>query len=131
MSIINEKIIKELKKRRIPFSELSEKLNYSYQGIYKALHSKETIRFELLLDISKILNLPITYWFDDELKQINIASNNQINGNNNKIEVQLNALNAEIERLRREIEFLKKEIQLKDELIEILKTHNKTLINKK
>ncbi len=123
MHIIN-KIEREIKLQNKTLTELAEYLNITYRGLRRKFNIKK-IEVDELQKISDYLGVPITYWFDEEGKQINIASHNSINGNYNKIEVQLN---AEIERLKNEIEMLKVELRLKNELIESLRAHIKSLM---
>lgn len=122
--MINNKIKNELKKRKVSYKELAQNINMSITGVNDLL-KKNDIKYSTLKKISDYLGLPVTYWFDDEVKNVTIASHNHINGNNNKIEVQLT---AEIERLKTEIEMLKVELRLKNELIESQRAHIKSLM---
>lgn len=124
--MINSKLKSELKLRRYTIKEFAEKVNISYTYANEIINGKKPInQIDLLRKISDFLGVPITYWFDDETKSVSIGSHNVVNGNNNKIEVQLN---AEIERLKTEIEMLKVELRLKNELIESLRAHIKSLM---
>ncbi len=123
--MINNKIINYLESRKISIRTLAENVGMSYTGFYQLLKMNNDMKLSVLKKISDYLGVPITYWFEDENKQINIASNNSINGNNNKIEVQLK---QDIEKLQSEIEILKVELRLKNELIESLRAHIKSLM---
>jgi transcriptional regulator with XRE-family HTH domain len=118
------KIEYEIKINNKTITDLAKHLDITYRGLRRKLNLK-SLSIEELEKISDYLGLPVTYWFDDEVKNVTIASHNHINGNNNKIEVQLT---AEIERLKTEIEMLKVELRLKNELIESLRAHIKSLM---
>ena len=123
--MIYSKIEKEIKIKNKTLTDLAKNLNLTYRGLRRKLNLK-SLSIDELQKISDFLEVPITYWFDDgQGSGVSIASHNHINGNNNKIEVQLN---AEIERLKNEVEMLKVELRLKNELIESLRAHIKSLM---
>lgn len=114
-----------IKNKGIKKSQIIKILDKSPMTVYRILDGKRKLELEDIEKLAIFFGLPVTYWFDDEVKNVTIASHNHINGNNNKIEVQLT---AEIERLKTEIEMLKVELRLKNELIESLRAHIKSLM---
>jgi|GEM_PF-3401800 transcriptional regulator with XRE-family HTH domain len=116
------KLEEEIKLNKISITKLAEKLNITYRALRRKLNLKILSVAELEI-ISKELNKPITYWFDD-VGYISLGSHNHINGNNNKVEIQLK---SDVEKLQNEIDNLKIQIKLKDELIELLREQVKML----
>jgi len=62
--LIGDLIIKRCKELGIPQSFIYKKLGISNPGWYHML-KHNTFRFDTMIEISKILNVPITYWVDD------------------------------------------------------------------
>lgn len=125
---MDKKLLKTLeliKSKGVKKTQIIKVLEKSPMTVYRILEGKRKLELEDIEKLANYFGLPITYWFDDDAKSVNIGSHNVVNGNNNKIEVQLN---AEIERLKNEIEMLKVELRLKNELIDSLRAHIKSLM---
>lgn len=108
--------IKELADNKaIKKEELALKLGMTSDNLYK-IYSKEGINTKILCQISEILDVPITYFFEgDSEKNLNIGDNNtNIVGNKNKTSV------SDTEVYKAKIKSLERELQLKDKIIQLL-----------
>jgi len=125
MQVINK--IEELRKNnRYSYEQLSEKIGMTKMGLHGALKNGD-IKLSILIKISEIFQVPITYFFDESTETNENMNNITIGGNNvnnNKVIIAKKHTDAEIEKLRIEIESLKKEI-------DSLKENNKLLIEDK
>lgn len=63
---ILEKIKKMLKDKKITFAELAEKIEYTSTGLNRAF-GKNNLKLETLERISEVLQVDITYFFEEEL----------------------------------------------------------------
>jgi transcriptional regulator with XRE-family HTH domain len=95
----------------------------SEAGLYTAMN-RGTLKVRDLEKIAKVLNVPVSYFFEDEdsVKKENIGGHNIIqngNGTNNKLSISLK--DSEIDKLHVEIQGLKREVELLKEMNEMLK----------
>jgi len=100
------KISDLLKEKRISKRELSKNIDKNENTIQNYLSGKTKIEVEILEKISKFLEVPIFYFFDDI--DINTVTPKK-------------ADSPEITILKNEIDSLKEQLKLKDEIIELLK----------
>lgn len=84
--------------------------------IYKRGH----IDTKWLEKISEVLNVPMSYWFEDEEsnKKIIINGSNLVNGSNNNIQSNLKDCKNELDNALKRIKELEGIISMKDVLIE-------------
>ena len=119
--LISNKIKNLMDVRKLTYEELANLIDMSRTGFHGAIQ-KGDLKVSTLNKIAKVFEVPITYFFEEELTQTNETMNNitigGINNKNNKVIVSGDKI--EIERLRKEIEYLK-------EQIEVLKENNKSL----
>ncbi len=66
---ITEKVKEYMRLKNIPHTTLAEKLNTSNQNISRILNSDD-LKVSTLEKIAKALDLPIKYFFDDDLKEV-------------------------------------------------------------
>lgn len=93
--------------------------------IYKRGH----IDTKWLEKISEVLDVPMTYWFEDDNKSENIIiGNNLVNGNFNNIQSNLINYKNELDQALKKIKSLEEIIELKTMMINDLK---EMLINSK
>lgn len=120
MNLEKIKILSE--KKKITLTDLSSKINMSYQNLNRCIRENK-MQAQDLEKICNILDVPISYFFEqceDETQKVAIK-HNAINGNNNQIQIKLTEQSHEIEKLKKEIEYLKEIIKQKEELINLLK----------
>ena len=67
----------ELEHKGISVRELCCKIDVTEQGLHQMIR-KKSMKIETLERISKVLYLPVSYWFEDE----NNMNNPTLNGNN-------------------------------------------------
>ena len=110
--------------RKITLKELCLKIDISEQGLHKMV-GNNSIKVSYLEKIAEVLEVPISYFFEEE--SVNISNNrNTIIGNknqniNNNVLADIEKFKAEIEALQKEIDYLKIQIQDKEEIINLLK----------
>lgn len=111
---IGNVISRELKNKRITKREFAQMIDYSETGLYQILR-KESIDTDLLLKISKVLQIPISYFFVEQQQQ----NSNQADTNDkdNKTKV-LEGYTARIKVLDAKIFELNKTLEDKREIIE-------------
>jgi transcriptional regulator with XRE-family HTH domain len=59
------KIKSELEKRKITVKDFCRKLDVTEQGLYQMIRN-ESMKIDLLERISALLQVPISFWFDDQ-----------------------------------------------------------------
>jgi len=65
----------ELELKNITIRNLCHKIDITEQGLHQMIR-KKSMKIEILERISSVLELPVTYWFDDNTTNIcNITSN--------------------------------------------------------
>lgn len=99
--------------RRIKKKEFAKKINMSDVNLSK-IFKKESIDSALLERISKTLNIPISFWFDEKADIPKITQT----GNGNKSQVGNG--NVIVESQANEIEHLKQLLEEKERTIQIL-----------
>ncbi|MES2396227.1 MAG: helix-turn-helix transcriptional regulator [Bacteroidota bacterium] len=77
---VNKKILEYLKKERISQSELADKTGITQQNLNRLLNA-ENIKVSQMLEITKALMLPSTYFIDGKVQ----ASNDEIEWRNKRI----------------------------------------------
>ncbi|MDO9186766.1 MAG: helix-turn-helix transcriptional regulator [Bacteroidia bacterium] len=78
---VNKKILEYLKKERISQSELADKTGITQQNLNRLLNA-ENIKVSQMLEITKALELPSTYFIDGKVQ----AKNDEIEWRNKRIE---------------------------------------------
>jgi transcriptional regulator with XRE-family HTH domain len=118
---LNYNKIKSLaSENKISLKELADKINLSEQGLHSGI-KKQTLSVTNLEKIAEVLEVPVSYFFEDkeDVKKI-------INNTNGNIQVgQNNKSNAKTESealavCRKEIEGLKRENELLRKMVEML-----------
>lgn len=102
------------KKKRIIQKDFAEKMGVTTVTITK-WKSKESIDAATLEEISKVLNVPISYWFD--LKE---SASSIVNGDKSAASVYGNATVSTTNEKDKEIEHLKQLLEEKERTIQIL-----------
>ena len=108
MNLKKIKIISE--NNKITLTSLANRINMSYQNLNRCIRENK-MQAQDLEKIASILNVPISYFFDESGTAGIINGNENILGNNNKVR---------IESKDKEIEGLKRELALKDKIIKML-----------
>ena len=109
-------------KQGVLLKDLAETIGMSYQNLNRCVRENKIMANDLE-KISKALNIPISFFFEENLDEKKImVGNNQVNVSSQN--VQQNNNHAEnlhaLELFQKEIEGLKKEIELKDKIIAML-----------
>ena len=100
MSSIGQKIKDLVYQKKIYIPDLAKKLKITKQGVY-AIFNKENINTELLQKIADVLGVHISYFFGEEVEQVN---------------------KAELEQLKARVKELEQNNKLLKEFIELLKS---------
>ena len=109
-----------LKKKDISQKKLSEGIDFSRTALSQAL-IRGDMKVSLLVKIAKFLNVPISYFFEDNK---DLAGNNQTaNGNNNK-QIIVNGKKTNVKALSEKIKGLEKEVKYLSEINALLKNKN-------
>ena len=103
------------RKKRIVQKDFADKMGVTAVTITK-WKSQESIDAAKLEAISKILNIPISYWFDDNFQ----FNQSIVNGDGSAASVYGNATAGEIADKDKEIEHLKLLLEEKERTIQIL-----------
>ena len=130
MEYIEKKIKALLSEKNITIRALSNMINMSEANIYKCF-KRNSMELKHIESIAKALDVPISYFFNDEIennssvknngdKNKNITFQNNNLGDNNNVSVLLHDKEEEIERLKREIEHLNSLLEAKDKIISLL-----------
>lgn len=127
--MIFSRLKKILKTRKITQKELAEKIGVSVTTINDLL-KREDLKVSMLEKIAKVLQVPVSYFFDEECNSGQQTNGNGIhtNGSNNKISVQsakkdetIKHLQEKLELKENHLEEMRQRILDKEEIIEILK----------
>jgi transcriptional regulator with XRE-family HTH domain len=116
------------KKRDLNIKELSEKIEMSEANFYKCIN-RGSIETKHLEKIAKVLNVPVSYFFDEPEQNGLVINNGNFNGNNvsegSRVLIKVNEQQHEIDRLKEKlhdkeelIEELRQRLIDKDELID-------------
>lgn len=103
------------RKKRIIQKDFADRMGVTAVTITK-WKSQESIDAAKLEAISKILNIPISYWFDDE----NCQLNQSVVGDGSAASIYGNATAGVIADKDKEIEHLKQLLKEKERLIQVL-----------
>ena len=103
------------RKKRITQKDFADRMGVTAVTITK-WKSQESIDAAKLEAISKILNIPISYWFDDE----NCQLNQSVVGDGSAASIYGNATAGVIADKDKEIEHLKQLLKEKERLIQVL-----------
>lgn len=118
MESLRQKIVSNAKKRGLNIEELSEKVGMSRNGFNKAF-KEESLKIKTLERISEELQVPLSYWFVDEL-----TNNQTITGNGNKQlinSVDYSNMEKDLASCLKENELLRNQLSDKDTIINLLK----------
>ena len=92
--------------KKITIEELANKLTISKQALHNILGNRTSLKIEHLEKIAKVLEVPVSYFFEED--------------QGNAISISTTKSN-DIEQLQKEIENLKEQLSLKNQIIELLK----------
>ncbi|MBN2664370.1 MAG: helix-turn-helix transcriptional regulator [Bacteroidales bacterium] len=108
------KIKHTAEKKSYLLKDLSEKIGMSYQNLNRCIRENK-ISANDLEKISEVLEVPISYFFEDDIKALTRETSiGNTNINCEKLQIQYNAA-------LKEIEYLQKQIKDKEEIINLLK----------
>ncbi len=116
---------KLIEKKRITQKEIAKYIGLSENAFSTAL-KKGDFKISMLEKICEYINVPVSYFFEEESgtspnKQITNGNGNvQMNGVNNG-SIKLNNAKHEIDKLKAELSGCREQLKLKDEIIELLK----------
>ena len=68
------RIKNELEHKNISIRELCCKIDVTEQGLHQMIRNK-SMKIDVLERISKVLELPVTYWFENQISTRNTALN--------------------------------------------------------
>jgi transcriptional regulator with XRE-family HTH domain len=108
------------KNRKLKKKDFAEKIGMTDVNLSK-IFKKSSIDAELLEKISKILNVPISFWFDEMPSDFQVSQKGNGNVIGNKNQVTISDCENKLEVAYKEIEHLKLRLKDKEEIIEILK----------
>ncbi|MEI6122265.1 MAG: helix-turn-helix transcriptional regulator [Bacteroidota bacterium] len=110
-----------LQEKKITYEHLASLIGMTRNGLSDAIN-KETLKISTLEKIANIVGVPVNYFFDDTINNINDQQGiYQITkGNNNRLNINITECQHRLELLQKENEGLKKEIQAKDKIIKLL-----------
>ena len=117
MNLIRIKKISE--KKDITLKSLCERINMSYQNLNRCIRENK-ISANDLEKISDVLEVPVSYFFEEENDRINNGLSNVANGNTNST-VTINEKEYNVKVLMERIKGLEAQLAAKNETIEILK----------
>ena len=116
------KLRKIIELKKITQKEIAEKIGLSSNAFSAAL-KKGDFKVSMLEKIAEVLDVPVSYFFDESLSGGQIVngsfSGNNISGNN--ISVKVNQQAAEIEHLKKELASCRELLKAKEEIIRLLK----------
>ena len=118
-----KKIRDLLEKNKVTIVELSKEINFTTQGLQKAM-KRNTISIAVLEKIASYFKVPVGYFFDEsEATGIGVVQNGHYNivGANGKISVGEAECWKENERLKEKVKGQDELIKAKDEIIRLLK----------
>ena len=125
--LIGDKIKHLVEKSSYSNIDFAKKLNMSEQNLYR-IFKKRSIDTKLLVDISNLLGVPVSYFFEEGVtggsgveKNLNHSQFNYQQGDGNKNAQHVGDGCVECGRLRREVESLQELLKAKDEIINLLK----------
>jgi transcriptional regulator with XRE-family HTH domain len=118
---IGLKISELCKRRKISAYDIAKHLNKTPQAVYD-IFKRKSIDSNLLLLISNILEVPVTYFFD--VSEFPDATSQQLSENKN---IQGSNFNSDHSECIRELLHLKEILALKEEMIEMQRTLIKNL----
>ena len=76
------RIKNELECKKLSVRELCYKIDVTEQGLHQMIR-KKSMKIEILERISRVLNLPVSYWFQDEINTGNTVWNGILNTDRN------------------------------------------------
>lgn len=112
-----DKIKSLAEKKGISIRDLSEKINLTAEGIYQNIR-KNSIKAETLEKIAELLEVPVSYFFDDKMSE---ALTNGHTVVNHKGSVKISQNNTTFDDCKKEVDALKKEIEYLKEINNLLK----------
>lgn len=121
------KIKNKMSEKNLTQKIIAQKMNKTEQTIRNYLSGRTKLEVDILIDFAKILQVPVSYFFDEAAADQQAPSKNNIiinggtNPQNNTINIKISEQPKEIENLKKEIEYLKQLLQQKDEIINLLK----------
>lgn len=119
MKHIGNEINKILTDRKIVKKRFAAEIGTSEVNLQKIV-KKASINAELLYKIANALDVPIGYFFDEEVVINKTEIGHKVSGTKNMVEGDINlaACEGELERAQAQIEYLQHEIENKNQLIE-------------
>ena len=97
--------------------EVAKQMNTSYQNLYR-IFNRESVETRYLIEIAKILGIPVTAFFEDVPgRSISALDWEKLNQENEGLRRQIEKLELEKENLNLLIEFIKKENLLDDRAV--------------
>lgn len=111
-----------IKRRGLTVKEVLKIANIREATFYNC-QKRNSIETKYLEEIAKVLDVPMSYFFEDSQNGITANANgsNQIINNGNGNKQTINFKNEKIEELKQKIDNLERLLQAKDEIIELLK----------
>lgn len=113
--LIGDRLKEALKRKKISAKEFGKLIGKSEQMIYK-YYNYNTFDSNQIIEFSKLLKLPISYWFDD----YSTLNQSIANGNGSAASVFGNATVGTMADKEKEIEHLKQLLEEKERTIQIL-----------
>lgn len=96
-----------LTEKGVSFSELTDKIGMSRRGLYAAIDNK-TLSITSLEKISEVLNVPVTYFFDNNQDGwITFSDANKLKDEISSLKIRINELEEQLDDKRMLIQFIK------------------------
>ena len=111
-----QKIKQLLKEKNLTYRDLSKGISKSATTLLNIMNGKSRLDVDTLIEIARVLNVPITYFFENDL-----LGQTESQPSDNELKIKLDNCQQLLQEKERIIKEKDKQIKLQDELIKVLK----------
>ncbi len=112
-----QRIKQLLKEKNLTYRDLSKGISKSAPTLLNIMNGKSRLDVDTLIEISQVLNVPITYFFENTL----LGDDAYLNSDEKELKLKLDNCQKLLLEKEKIIQEKDKQIQLQDELIKVLK----------